>query len=301
MVELWAFPNLNNEVQFLIVGTPSNCYSFLIHNPFLIFWSSQVLSEEEDGYVRPSSATSNSSGSNDADNINPHSHVTNGTNSNPSSSTSSAKSSPVSHDKTNGGKVSSGMSIPTDVMEQLPRGYVGGLSLNPFSSSFSAPVQEYRCKYPGCNQVCVEMILLYVCIHVCMHVCMHVCTCMYVCIHVCIHACMYVCMYVCIHVCMYVCMYIVCMYVCMHVCMYVTMYVYMYTCTCMYVCMYMYVYMYVYTCTCMCVYIYRSACIYYLCIHGVHVYTCMLYYFIIRCTHLSLHWMDTSEYTEEGM
>lgn len=120
--------------------------------------SEDVLSEEEDGYVRPSSATSNSSGSNDADNI--HSHVTNGTNSNPSSSTSSAKSSPVSHDKTNGGKVSSGMRIPTDVMEQLPRGYVGGQSLNPFSSSFSAPIQEYRCKYPGCNQVYTSIFAL---------------------------------------------------------------------------------------------------------------------------------------------
>ena len=105
---------------------------------------SQIMSEEDERNGRPPSANSNSSSSNDADQqpIDDSAHLINGT-------TSSAKPPFFSNKPTREKSNIKNPKPPATVMPDLPRTYP---NIGPL------PVQEYRCKYPGCNQV----LLLYI-------------------------------------------------------------------------------------------------------------------------------------------
>lgn len=88
---------------------------------------------------RPLSAASNSSGSD-------HGHSHDSTHFNGTSSKSSISS---NKSRSSGEKLNSGQKLKsTPEVREIPCNY-GNHSLN----LGPAPIQEYRCKYPGCNQV----------------------------------------------------------------------------------------------------------------------------------------------------
>ena len=107
---------------------------------------SQIMFEEDERNARPPSANSNSSSSNDADQqpIDDSAHLINGT-------TSSAKPPFFSNKSTKERLNSKTPKPPPAVMPDLTRTYP---NIGPL------PVQEYRCKYPGCNQVMLLYIVI---------------------------------------------------------------------------------------------------------------------------------------------
>ncbi len=105
-------------------------------------------------YVHPSSVASTSSGSNDADpSIIDNEHHQNS----PATKNSSSGRTLLADEKpsmTNKHKTTpSKVSLPPHVMDHQPRGFYSSQHHHSMGSQFGGMVQEYRCKYPGCNQV----------------------------------------------------------------------------------------------------------------------------------------------------
>lgn len=105
-----------------------------------------MLSDEDgDMYLHPSSVASTSSGSNDTDNLVGGDNETTPTQTLPKQAPpKEGKPSPSSKQKTTPSK---GSSLTSEILDHLPRHFLSN------QSSFGGAVQEYRCKYPGCNQV----------------------------------------------------------------------------------------------------------------------------------------------------